>query len=101
MLHPARPRRAEVIPPKDLWGEGARSRFRGLGLFMGEMPINVFADEILTAPVIGDSPDEAEIADHRLRSALFAHYTGVEAEAAPRLPPKKVKRLSQKKSDGC
>jgi len=60
-----------------------------------------FADEILTAPVIGETPDEAEFADHRLRSALFAHYTGSEAEAAPRLPPKKVKRLSQKKSDGC
>jgi len=48
VLHAPRPRRAEVIPPKDLWGKGERSRFRGLGLFMGEMPINVFADEILT-----------------------------------------------------
>jgi anaerobic selenocysteine-containing dehydrogenase len=48
VLHAPRPRRAEVIPPKDRWGKGTRSRFRGLGLFMGEMPINVFADEILT-----------------------------------------------------
>jgi anaerobic selenocysteine-containing dehydrogenase len=48
VLHPPRTRRAEVVPPKDIWGKGAKSRFRGLGLFMGEMPINVFADEILT-----------------------------------------------------
>ena len=48
VLHPARTQRAEVIPPKDLWGTGPKSRFRGLGHFMGEMPINVFADEILT-----------------------------------------------------
>ncbi len=48
VLHPARAPRAEVIPPRDLWGSGPQSRFRGLGHFMGEMPINVFADEILT-----------------------------------------------------
>jgi len=48
VLQPARPRRAEVEPPRELWGKGPRSRFRGLGQFMTEMPINVFADEILT-----------------------------------------------------
>src|SRR5262249_25702053 len=45
---PRGPRRGEVEPPRPLWGSGTRSRFRGLGRFMDEMPINVFADEILT-----------------------------------------------------
>jgi anaerobic selenocysteine-containing dehydrogenase len=48
VVTPARPRHAEVVPPRELWGKGYRSRFRGLGEFMGEMPINVFADEALT-----------------------------------------------------
>jgi anaerobic selenocysteine-containing dehydrogenase len=48
VVTPARPRHAEVVPPRELWGKGHRSRFRGLGEFMGEMPINVFADEVLT-----------------------------------------------------
>ena len=48
VVTPARPRYAEVVPPRELWGKGHRSRFRGLGEFMGEMPINVFADEALT-----------------------------------------------------
>ncbi len=48
VLHPPTPRYAEVRPPEELWGKGPKSRFRGLGHFMGEMPINVFADEILT-----------------------------------------------------
>ena len=43
-----RVRYADVEPPRPLWGSGPRSRFRGLGQFMGEMPINVFADEVLT-----------------------------------------------------
>ena len=48
VLKPPRPWRAEVQPPRDLWGTGPRSRFRGLGRFGVEMPINVFADEVLT-----------------------------------------------------
>jgi anaerobic selenocysteine-containing dehydrogenase len=48
VLLPPRVRYAEVEPPRPLWGSGPRSRFRGLGQFMGEMPINVFADEVLT-----------------------------------------------------
>jgi anaerobic selenocysteine-containing dehydrogenase len=40
--------RAEVQPPRDIWGRGPWSRFRGLGRFGIEMPINVFADEVLT-----------------------------------------------------
>jgi len=48
VLAPLRPRHAEVVPPREIWGKGYRSRFRGLGEFMGEMPINVFADEVLT-----------------------------------------------------
>src|SRR5262249_26306905 len=48
VLQPARTRYAEVEPPRDLWGQGPKSRFRGLGQFMSEMPINVFADEVLT-----------------------------------------------------
>ena len=48
VLKPPRPWRAEVQPPRDLWGRGPWSRFRGLGRFGIEMPINVFADEVLT-----------------------------------------------------
>lgn len=48
VLNPPRIRYAEVVPPAPLWGDGPRSRFRGLGRFATEMPINVFADEILT-----------------------------------------------------
>jgi len=48
VLNPPRARHADVEPPRALWGSGMRSRFRGLGRFMDEMPINVFADEILT-----------------------------------------------------
>lgn len=48
VLVPDHPRRAEVRPPRAIWGSGRVSRFRGLGEFMGEMPINVFADEVLT-----------------------------------------------------
>src|SRR5262249_9473491 len=48
VLNPPRGRHADVEPPRALWGSGMRSRFRGLGRFMDEMPINVFADEILT-----------------------------------------------------
>jgi anaerobic selenocysteine-containing dehydrogenase len=40
--------RAEVQAPRDVWGKGPWSRFRGLGRFGIEMPINVFADEVLT-----------------------------------------------------
>jgi anaerobic selenocysteine-containing dehydrogenase len=48
VLQPARERFADVDPPRELWGSGPRSRFRALGRFVSEMPINVFADEILT-----------------------------------------------------
>jgi len=48
VLTPPRARQADVEPPRDLWGDGPRSRFRGLGRFVTEMPINVFADEVLT-----------------------------------------------------
>ncbi|MFI5364026.1 MAG: molybdopterin-dependent oxidoreductase [Candidatus Binatia bacterium] len=49
VLRPARSFYAEVVPPQEIWGKGPRSRFRGLGQFGVEMPINVFADEVLTA----------------------------------------------------
>jgi anaerobic selenocysteine-containing dehydrogenase len=48
VLQPPRIRHADVEAPRDLWGRGPWSRFRGLGQFASEMPINVFADEILT-----------------------------------------------------
>src|SRR5205085_2776054 len=48
VLKPAREWHAEVVPPQAIWGEGPRSRFRGLGRFGVEMPINIFADEVLT-----------------------------------------------------
>ena len=47
-LKPAREFYADVQPPAEIWGHGLRSRFRGLGQFGVEMPINVFADEVLT-----------------------------------------------------
>ena len=47
VLKPPRAWRAEVQPPRDIWGTGPRSRFRDLGRFGIEMPINVFADEVL------------------------------------------------------
>jgi anaerobic selenocysteine-containing dehydrogenase len=48
VLKPLRAFRAEVQPPKPVWGQGPWSRFRGLGRFGIEMPINVFPDEVLT-----------------------------------------------------
>lgn len=47
---PQAPRRAQVGPPVQLFGAPgmAKSRFRGLGQLMYEMPCNVLADEILT-----------------------------------------------------
>lgn len=47
---PQEPRRAGVAPPMAMFGaEGmAKSRFRGLGQLLFEMPCNVLADEILT-----------------------------------------------------
>lgn len=43
------PRRAQVAPPVQMFGEGfAKSRFRDLGVLGQEMPCNVLADEILT-----------------------------------------------------
>jgi anaerobic selenocysteine-containing dehydrogenase len=48
VLKPPRAFYAEVLAPQPIWGRGPRSRFRGLGQFGNEMPINVFADEILT-----------------------------------------------------
>jgi anaerobic selenocysteine-containing dehydrogenase len=48
VLKPPREFYAEVQPPQPIWGRGPRSRFRGLGQFGVEMPINVFADEVLT-----------------------------------------------------
>jgi anaerobic selenocysteine-containing dehydrogenase len=48
VLKPARTFYAEVQPPGEIWGKEPRSRFRGLGQFGVEMPINVFADEVLT-----------------------------------------------------
>ena len=48
VLKPPRAFYAEVQPPAPIWGRGPRSRFRGLGQFGTEMPINVFADEVLT-----------------------------------------------------
>ena len=48
VLKPPRAFYAEVQPPQAIWGTGPRSRFRGLGQFAAEMPINVFADEVLT-----------------------------------------------------
>ncbi len=50
VLSAAAPRKAQVVPPKPLWGEGCTpSRIRGLTQMAGfEMPAATAADEILT-----------------------------------------------------
>ena len=50
VLSAAAPRKAQVMPPKPLWGEGCTpSRIRGLTQMAGfEMPVATAADEILT-----------------------------------------------------
>ncbi|WFL77687.1 molybdopterin-dependent oxidoreductase [Altererythrobacter arenosus] len=47
---PQAPKRAQVGPPMQMFGAPgmAKSRFRGLGQLLFEMPCNVLADEILT-----------------------------------------------------
>lgn len=46
-LSPARPVRAEVVPPRRSWETGRRSRVRNLGTLYGEKMSGVLADEIL------------------------------------------------------
>lgn len=46
VLKPARPVRAQVIPPSRSWESGYRNRF-GSGLLMGELPCASLPDEIL------------------------------------------------------
>ncbi len=41
------PRKAQPFPPWKAWGTGPRSRVRGLGQVIGEMPTAALADEIL------------------------------------------------------
>jgi anaerobic selenocysteine-containing dehydrogenase len=49
VLSAATPRKAQVAPPMQLWGEGyAKSRVRGLSQIGFEMPTAALADEILT-----------------------------------------------------
>src|SRR5262245_37092647 len=80
VLNPPRARHADVEPPRALWGSGMRSRFRGLGRFMDEMPINVFADEILTPGewqirafvCVGGNPAVAFPDQRRVLAALSA-----------------------------
>lgn len=49
ILSAATPRKAQVLPPKPLWGAGfAASRIRGLTQLGAEMPCATAADEILT-----------------------------------------------------
>jgi len=48
VLQPNRPRTADVIPANPAYGKGPRSRIRGLGEIIGEMPTATLNDEILT-----------------------------------------------------
>lgn len=47
VLQPSRPRRADVIAAEPAYGTGPRSRVRGLGQIIGEMPTATLNDEIL------------------------------------------------------
>jgi anaerobic selenocysteine-containing dehydrogenase len=60
VLGAAYPRRAQVIPPRRGWEQGARSRVRGLGSLFGERMSGALADEILTP---GDGRLRALIVD--------------------------------------
>jgi len=85
VLKPVRTWRAEVQPPTPIWGRGPRSRFRGLGQFGVEMPINVFADEVLTPGdgqiralvCVGGNPVMAFPDQRRVIAALEALEVGV------------------------
>ena len=85
VLKPPRTFRAEVQPPRPIWGSGPRSRFRGLGQFGVEMPINVFADEVLTPGAgqikalicVGGNPVMAFPDQRKVVAALRALELGV------------------------
>ena len=85
VLKPPRAFYAEVQPPRPIWGAGPRSRFRGLGRFGAEMPINVFADEVLTPGegqikaliCVGGNPVMAFPDQRRVIAALRALELGV------------------------
>ncbi len=47
VLSPQRNRRAQATPPWPSYGSGPRSRVRGLGQLIGEMPTAALSDEIL------------------------------------------------------
>ncbi len=47
VLTPPLPRRAQVVGPRPAFGHGPRSRVRGLGQVIGEMPTAALSDEIL------------------------------------------------------
>jgi len=85
VLKPPREFHAEVVSPRPIWGSGPRSRFRGLGQFATEMPINVFADEVLTPGEgqiralvsVGGNPVMAFPDQRKVSSALEALELGV------------------------
>src|SRR5262249_20857676 len=80
VLKPPRPWRAEVQPPRDLWGTGPRSRFRGLGRFGIETPVNVLPEEVRSRGegwlggliCVGGNPAVASPAQRRVVAALRA-----------------------------
>ncbi len=59
-----------------------------------------FAARVLAEPPLPGSPSRAQIEAWSRRSALHAHFTGVETVAAPPPPPRAVER-KVKKGGGC
>jgi anaerobic selenocysteine-containing dehydrogenase len=81
VLTPPTPRKAQVLAPQRLWGEGfVRSRVRGLTQLGEEMPTATLADEILTPGegqvraliVVGGNPLVAWPNQDKVRRALAA-----------------------------
>jgi anaerobic selenocysteine-containing dehydrogenase len=77
----AGPKKAQVAPPVQMFGEGfAQSRIRGIGKLGQEMPCQVLADEILTPGKgqvrvlisIGGNPEIAFPNQRKVRKALDA-----------------------------
>jgi rhodanese-related sulfurtransferase len=82
---------------------------KGVERFGGEVFVlaggyDAWKSLVLTAPKPSDNPTAAQAAEYSARAALFAHYTGAAASAAPaRSEPRPVapQAAESKKGGGC